>query len=299
MNSRYQIVKQIGEGGCSVVYQAYDRRTDRFVALKRPQYPECNRATKRESESSLLVREYMVLSRLRHPNIIQVLDFGFDDDRQPFLVMEFLDGATSLDRASLVLRWSDRVAILLQILLALSYLHRRGLLHRDVKPPNILAWNSSEGPKAKLLDFGLAALPSEDCILGVQVAGSVGYMPPEIQRGGEPSTDMDLFALGILAYELLIGVHPLRERTMFERLLGSWGNISIPQHDEELSPALAKVLRRALNRDRKERYSDAMQFATELAHAAGTQVPAETADVHAPHPFPATTITGANEHRFL
>lgn len=299
MNSRYQIIKQIGVGGSSVVYQTYDRRADRFVALKRPHHTGFKRTTRREPEPSLLAREYMVVARLRHPNIIQVLDFGFDDDLHPFLVMELLDGASSLDRASLVLRWSDRVAILFQTLLALSYLHRHGLLHRDVKPPNILVWMSSGGPRAKLLDFGLAALQSDDCVLGIHGEGSVDYMPPEIQRGVKPSTDLDLFAVGILAYELLIGVHPLRERTMFERLLGSWGNVCIPQHDEKLSPALAKVLCRALNRDRKERYSDAMQFATELAQATEMQVPLETADVHAPHPFLGTPTAGASEQRFL
>lgn len=281
--SRYQIIDEIGRGGTSVVYRAYDKHTCLQVALKRLHGPESDPANSGEFKSQLLAHEFAVLARLRHPNIIEVFDHGFDDDQQPFLVMEFTVGASTLDREGQGLKWPERVAILLQILSALSYLHRRGILHRDVKPANILVRAQPDGVQAKLLDFGLAAVQSEDRPVGRHVAGSIGYVPPEVQRGAKASADLDLFAVGVLAHELLIGAHPLRERTMFERLLGSWGNSYSHKNDERLSPALTKVLRRAMSQDRRERYADAMEFAAELAQAAGQKVPEETPEVPGLH----------------
>src|SRR5262249_45005388 len=131
-----------------------------------------------------LAREFQTLASLRHPNIISVLDYGFDQERQPFFTMDLLENAPILTEYGSKLPLEDQVKLLVDVLQALKYLHRRGILHRDLKPANILVANE----QAKVLDFGLAMTHRESAEHTSTTSGTLGYMAPEVLRG-YPATE--------------------------------------------------------------------------------------------------------------
>ncbi|RKH53179.1 serine/threonine protein kinase, partial [Corallococcus aberystwythensis] len=149
----------------------------------------------------VLAHEFEVLASLRHPNIISVLDYGFDGS-QPYLVLELLNEARTFTQAGRGQPRSVQVDMLVQMLQALHYLHRHGIIHRDLKPANILVVDG----QVKLLDFGLAVGPEQR--VRAMSSGTPGYLAPEVLRGDAPSELSDLYAVGVLAYELFVGRHP-------------------------------------------------------------------------------------------
>ena len=213
-----------------------------------------------------LAQEFRTLASLRHPHIISVLDYGFDSEQQPYFTMELLSAAAPLLEGGQKLPRPLRFQLLLQLLNALMYLHRRGVLHRDIKPANILLTGRPTEPHAKLLDFGLATLRQQ--AVGSAVSGTLGYIAPEILRGHPPSELADLYAFGVVAYELLIGQTPsqsqhsgelaavLRER---ERDLGA----------SELAKEVQAVLSRLLSEEPSARFASAQEAAVALAQAGG------------------------------
>ena len=191
MNSapRYEILERVGQGGMGVVYRARDRLTQRVVALKYVAAPvagETVSAPTHDVPSTTflvstddsaakayklaLAKEFRILSSLRHPNIISVLDYGFDKLGEPFFTMELLETPVDLLTAGAALGLPARVELIAQLLRALAYLHRRGLLHRDIKPSNVCVLPGPEGPQVKLLDFGIAAHVASAAVL----AGKIG-----------------------------------------------------------------------------------------------------------------------------
>lgn len=226
-----------------------------------------------------LTQEFRTLAGLRHPHIVSVLDYGFDRDQQPYFTMEYLADAEPLDKAARGQPPSVQVSLLLQVLQALSYLHRRGVLHRDLKPGNILVVSSDSGLQVKLVDFGLALLSQDLRSRSAEIAGTLGYMAPEVLTGGAPSAASDLFAVGVMAHELLVGAHPLgahETRVLIRELLKQSPIFSA---DDRLSAPLSAVLRRALDRSPHERFPDAAVFGKELARAAGIPIPVETTEI--------------------
>ncbi len=159
-----------------------------------------------------LAQEFRTLASLRHPHIISVLDYGFVGRRQPFFTMELLQGAQTLTAASQSLPQPEKVALLLQLLRALSYLHRRGILHRDLKPANVLVVRDGDEQKVKLLDFGLSLVRSHTQPKGGEISGTLAYMAPELFLGQPASEAGDLFAVGVIAYELLCGRYPFENQ---------------------------------------------------------------------------------------
>ena len=147
-----------------------------------------------------IASEFRILASLRHPNIISVLDYGFDEAHDPFLVLEVLDDARTVTAASRGQPLRVRVGYVAQILQALDYLHRRGIRHRDLKPSNVLV----AGGRVRVLDFGLALESGERH----RPAGTFGYIAPEVLRGEPHTAVADLYAAGIVAYEILGGRHP-------------------------------------------------------------------------------------------
>src|SRR5262245_25672679 len=198
---RYVLQALLGEGGMGAVYQAFDRLTGTSVALKRVLAPTEQLSFNSRSEAvdprMALAQEFQVLASLRHPNIISVLDYGFDDQRQPYFTMDLLGGAKTILRAGQGKPITSRVNLLIQTLQALAYLHRRGIVHRDLKPGNVLV----SGGQAKVLDFGL----SVDMGQASGVVGTLAYMAPEVLNGEPASTASDLYSIGVIAYELLSG----------------------------------------------------------------------------------------------
>lgn len=226
-----------------------------------------------------LAQEFRTLSGLRHPHIVSVLDYGFDKEQQPFFTMDLLEAALPIDMAARLQPLPLRITLLLQVLQALAYLHRRSVLHRDLKPSNILVVSDPRGPQVKLLDFGLAMLVNDLHSQFAEVAGTVGYMAPEILLGAPSSAASDLFAVGVIAHELLVGTHPLGSRPTAALVQDFLGTAPIFSGATGLGAELSEVLRRALCRHPAERYVDAMAFAQDLARAAELPPPVESVEV--------------------
>ncbi len=199
LGGRYQLGEQIGVGGMGIVYRALDRLTQQTVALKRV-LVKAKQSDGGFDRRLALAQEFQTLASLRHPHIINVLDYGFDAEQQPFFTMELLESPQTILTFGAQQSPVGKVRLLVQMLQALAYLHRRGILHRDLKPANVLVVNA----QVKLLDFGLTAVPSD----AHQIVGTPAYMAPELLLGQPVTAGTDLYAVGVLAYELFVGRHP-------------------------------------------------------------------------------------------
>lgn len=210
IGKRYRLLERIGAGGMGIVFRAEDRLTGHIVALKRVTFSAVSQeAPVNLNETALrlaLSREFETAARLRHPHIINVLDYGYDAQRQPYIVMDLLEDARDLAHAARGLDHTAKLNLLIGILQALVYLHRRSLLHRDLKPSNVLV---DKHGNLKLLDFGLAIPVGTETLL----AGTVAYIAPELLRGESASIASDLYAVGVIAYELFAGKAPFEADT--------------------------------------------------------------------------------------
>jgi hypothetical protein len=204
---RYRLVRRLGGGGFGVVWLAHDLKLDRAVAVKRIPAPDPDTARRAQ-------REGVAAARLQHPAIVALHEAGADEDAV-YLVSELVQGETFarlLSDGAL----SDRDVVEVGVALcdALAHAHRRGIVHRDVKPLNILVPETSDGgPPAKLTDFGVARIAGDDALTRTgDVVGTLAYMAPEQAEGGEVGPAADLYALGLCMYEGLSGVNPVRAR---------------------------------------------------------------------------------------
>lgn len=210
MSQRYQYENLIGSGGTGEVFRAYDRLKREYVAVKRinSHLPvSANhfatpglRSSSSPSENLLLTHEFRMLAQLRHPHIIRVSDYGFDDLRRPYLVMQLLEDAVPITKFTRQDQ-EGTLDLIVQVLEALQYLHRFGVIHRDLKPENIMVLPDKT---VKLLDFGLALDPRTQS----NHAGTLAYMAPEVLRHGMMGVESDLYAMGIVMYEMFAQRHP-------------------------------------------------------------------------------------------
>lgn len=271
---RYEILDRIGQGGMGVVYRALDRLTGSVVAFKhvfeRPWMLAFSGGL--EDYRLALSQEFRVLSSLRHPNIISVLDYGFDEARHPFFTMELLENSQTIIEAGLRRDFDLRMELLIQALQALVYLHRRGIIHRDLKPDNVRVITG----QVKVLDFGLALERqyAEDGE-GSRRAGTLAYMAPEILMGQSASKASDLYAMGVIAYELFTGEHPF-EILDVSGLINNIINV-MPDFDSlDLSDNLKLILRRLLAKAPEDRYADASDLLRLHADLTGRALQYET-----------------------
>jgi hypothetical protein len=205
---RYRLVRRLGGGGFGVVWLAHDLKLDRTVAVKRIPAPDADTAKRAQ-------REGVAAARLSHPAIVALHEAGSDDENV-FLVSEYVRGATFarlLEEGAL----SDRDVVEIGVALcdALAHAHKRGIIHRDVKPLNILVPDTvaDGGAPAKLTDFGVARIAGDDALTRTgDVVGTLAYMAPEQAEGAEVGEEADLYALGLCVYEGLSGVNPVRGR---------------------------------------------------------------------------------------
>lgn len=244
---RYEIKSLIGKGGMGRVYKAYDRVLKRFIALKILNFEN-------PEGVELLKREALINAKLTHPFIVSVYDVG-EMNGKPFIAMEFVDGDSL--RGILKKRSfspNEVSDIFSKILEAVAYAHDKGVIHRDIKPTNIL-FTSTGHPK--LVDFGIARIMGQPSIMDGKMVGSPGYMAPEVIEGKEYDERADIYSLGIVLYEMLTGVHPLRYRKRDEFLLPSLVDNSIGRGWDYL-------FQRATAFNPENRYQSAREFLEDL-----------------------------------
>ena len=203
LDGRYEIKEIIGVGGMAVVYKAYDSIEDRIVAVKilKEEFVSNEEFTRRFKNES------KAIAVLSHPNIVKVFDVSFGDLIQ-YIVMEYIDGITlkELIEKQGSLRWKDAVYFTIQILKGLQHAHDKGIVHRDVKPQNIMVL--SDGT-IKVTDFGIARFArSEQRTITDKAIGSVHYISPEQARGEMTDEKADIYSVGVMLYEMLTGQLP-------------------------------------------------------------------------------------------
>jgi eukaryotic-like serine/threonine-protein kinase len=268
---RYVLQDLLGEGGMGAVYQAVDRLTGQSVALKRVLAPADQLTFNSRSESvdarMALAQEFQMLASLRHPNIISVLDYGFDAKRQPYFTMDLLTGAQTILRAGRDQPIPYKIDLLIQTLHALAYLHRRGIVHRDLKPANVLV----AGGQVKVLDFGLSIAAGQ----ASEIAGTLAYMSPEV-LSGEPATPVsDLYSVGVIAYELLSG-HRLFDVARMSDLMDAILYTEPDIQSLSVGHELAEIVRWLLSKAPDARFDDAEEVIEALSRSLGQPVPPES-----------------------
>jgi len=260
---RYRIERRLGVGGMSTVYLAFDQRLERYVALKLLAEHLADDPT----FVSRFRREALAAARLVHPNIVQVFDFGLDErQHQHFIVMEHVPGhsCAELLRDHGHMDVVEGVEIITQACSGLDYAHRHGVVHRDVKPGNLLV---SDADVVKLADFGIARAAGQSSITQVgSVLGTAAYLSPEQARGEEAGPRADIYSLGVVAYQLLSGRLPYEASSLAELALKQQRESPVPL--DELNPnvphELAMAVATALAIDQEERPRDTMVFAEAL-----------------------------------
>jgi serine/threonine protein kinase len=270
---RYRIEGRLGVGGMSTVHLAFDSRLERYVALKLLAEHLADDPT----FVSRFRREALSAARLVHPNIVQVFDFGFDaGHHQHFIVMEHVSGNSCAellrDRGRLDV--AQAVDIVSQACRGLDYAHRNGVVHRDVKPGNLLV---SDSDVVKLADFGIARAVDQSSITQVgSVLGTAAYLSPEQSRGEEAGPRADLYSLGVVSYQLMSGRLPYEAASLSELAHKQQRESPIPLHElnPDVPPALSQAVSWALSIDQNQRPADAMQFAEALREGARGVVPA-------------------------
>jgi tetratricopeptide (TPR) repeat protein len=273
VGARYQLLNQIGGGAMGTVYRALDRLTGRALTLKRlRRFARPGEGGTLDGDLLTLATEFGLLASLRHPNIISVLDYGVDEERRPFFTMELEESALTLLEAGAGHPLAIQLDLLVQALRALCYLHRHGIVHRDLKPENLLVVDG----RVKVLDFGLSIYHDRfDATVG-DLAGTFAYMAPETLRGVRPSHQADLYALGMIAYELFAGAYPLSladTATLYDEIV----NTPLPRPDDDVDPRLRPVLTRLLAKQPADRFAEASDVVAALGEAMGHTIELETA----------------------
>jgi eukaryotic-like serine/threonine-protein kinase len=269
---RYQIEGRLGVGGMSTVYLAFDQRLERNVAIKLLAEHLADDAT----FVSRFRREALSAARLVHPNIVQVFDFGFDErQHQHFIVMEHVSGhsCAELLRDRGHLEVEEAVDVLRQACRGLDYAHRNGVVHRDVKPGNLLV---SDADVVKLADFGIARATDQSSITQVgSVLGTAAYLAPEQARGEEAGPRADIYSLGVVAYQLLSGRLPYEAVSLSELALKQQREAPPPlaHVNARVSGELAQAVAMALAIDQEARPRDAMLFAEALQNGLRGRAP--------------------------
>ncbi|MEA2196488.1 MAG: eukaryotic-like serine/threonine-protein kinase [Solirubrobacteraceae bacterium] len=257
---RYRLERRLGIGGMSTVQLAFDERLQRYVAVKLL----AEHLADDESFVSRFRREALAAARLVHPNIVQVFDFGFDKTaHQHFIVMEHVSGQSCAellrDRGHLEV--DEAVSIITQACRGLDYAHRNGVVHRDVKPGNLLVADTGV---VKLADFGIARATDQSSITQVgSVLGTAAYLAPEQARGEEAGPRADIYSLGVVSYQLLSGRLPYEAASLSELALRQQRESPPPlnQLNPSVPPELARVVATALAIDQEDRPPDGLILA--------------------------------------
>lgn len=268
LSDRYEIESVLGEGGLSRVYLGRHLTIDLKVAIK-----VLSREVSSEDKTVVrFLREARAASRIAHENVVAVTDFGEMDDGLPFIVMELMDGEILAETviSEAPMPWSRVQPILLQLLAALDAAHGKGVIHRDMKPANCFRLDRMGTPDfIKVFDFGIAKL--RDDFTGVTltrrgaVVGTPDYMAPEQCRGKTVDTRTDLYAVGVIAFEMLTGRVPFTGRRPTEIMQAHVYQEAPPMQDLndnlDAPQGAEAIVRRAMAKDPSERFQTAREFA--------------------------------------
>jgi eukaryotic-like serine/threonine-protein kinase len=265
---RYELGERLGVGGMSTVRLARDRRLEREVAIK----VLAEHLAEDPQFVARFRREALAAASLVHPNIVQVFDFGLDEPSgRHYIVMERINGQSAAEilRERGILPVPEALAIVSHACRGLDYAHRHGVVHRDIKPGNLL--RNEEGI-VKVADFGIArTMGDESSITQVgSVLGTAAYLAPEQAHGEEVGPQADLYALGVVTYQLLSGRLPYEAQSLTELALKQQREAPALLHkmNPEVTPQLAAAVDRALALDARDRFADAEQMREALADGA-------------------------------
>jgi eukaryotic-like serine/threonine-protein kinase len=261
LNGRYRLEARIGSGGMSTVYRALDETLQRLVAIKL-----MNREVASDSDQlERFRREARAVAQLSHPHVVGVIDAGEDSGR-PYIVFEYVEGETLKDRIRRCgrLEVTEAVAYAIEIARALGAAHARHIVHRDVKPQNVLI--DDEG-RAKVTDFGIARTLDEDGLTADgRVLGTTDYVSPEQALGQHVSGQSDLYSLGIVLYEMLTGEVPFKGENQVAVAMKHVreGLPDVQARRPEISAALASVVDTATAKHVEDRYADDAELIADL-----------------------------------
>jgi len=264
LGKRYEIIEQIGEGGMANVYKARCRLLNRFVAVKilRPEFAKDNEFLTRFNI------EAQAAAALSHQNIVSIYDVGREDGIE-YIVMEYIEGLTLKDyiKENKILSWQQSADFALQICRALICAHNSGIVHRDIKPQNIII---TADHVLKVTDFGIAraATASSATITG-STMGSVHYLSPEQARGGYTDFKSDIYSLGIVLYEMVTGKLPFVGGNTVSIAIKQIQETPIPPKEHNIAVPLAveNIILKAMNKDQTKRYQSASDMLRDLERA--------------------------------
>jgi serine/threonine protein kinase len=267
---RYDIIRVLGKGAMGLVYEARDPNLNRRVAIKTIKVENLSEEAAAEYEARFKTEAHSA-ARLQHPNIVSVYDSDRHGD-MAFLVMEFIQGEDLKHHLDAGKRFSleQSLAMMRELLSALEYAHRQSIVHRDVKPANLLI--EADG-RVKLTDFGVARIQDSGEVTRTQgsMVGTLKYMSPEQVQGQPIDARADLFAVGIVLYQLLTGKRPFDGDTDFAIIQQIVNHTPAPPSsvNPALPPAIDAVLARALDKKRDQRFATAQAFSQALQEASG------------------------------
>lgn len=263
LGGRYEVLENIDSGGMAYVYKALCKKTEREVAVKvlKSEFAGSSEYVER------FKREAQAAFQLEHENVVQVYDVGFDENSY-YMVMEFINGPTlkNIIETSGFLPEKQAIEYALQICSALSSAHKNGIIHRDIKPQNVLV---NEKDVAMITDFGIAKSVASQAESDSQVIGSVYYVSPEQAKGEKVDQRTDIYSFGIMLYEMLTGELPYKgEKSVSVALKHINEQITPPKRlNNEISESLNRIIIKATSKKKKDRYSNIAELKKDLTLA--------------------------------